>query len=66
MDGLQPYRPENLLRRHARPAGEPAGIQAHIGWHSNKESKQQITLDVYAQAQTPVQRPEASIARPGS
>jgi integrase len=34
MHGTQPYWPENLLRRHIRPAAERAGISKIIGWHT--------------------------------
>lgn len=32
--GKQPYWPENLLRRHIRPAAKLCGIQKTIGWHT--------------------------------
>lgn len=32
--GKQPYWPENLLRRHIRPAATRAGITKRIGWHT--------------------------------
>jgi integrase len=34
MRGRQPYWPENLLRRHIRPAARRAGITTVVGWHS--------------------------------
>lgn len=34
MHGKQPYWPENLLRRHLRPAARRAGITKVVGWHS--------------------------------
>jgi integrase len=34
MHGKQPYWPENLLRRHIRPAAKRAGITKVVGWHS--------------------------------
>jgi integrase len=34
MQGRQPYWPENLLRRHIRPAAQRAGITKVVGWHS--------------------------------
>jgi integrase len=34
MHGVQPYWPENLLRRHIRPAAKRAGITKVVGWHS--------------------------------
>jgi|ERR1700686_154201 len=34
MHGVQPYWPENLLRRHIRPAAKRAGITKIVGWHS--------------------------------
>ncbi len=33
MEGNQPYWPENLVRRHVRPAAVQAGIAKTIGWH---------------------------------
>ena len=38
MKGLQPYWPENLLRRYIRPAAERCGIQKTIGWHTFRHS----------------------------
>lgn len=32
--GRQPYWPENLLRRHIRPAAKRAGITKRVGWHT--------------------------------
>ena len=32
--GQQPYWPENLLRRHTRPAAKRCGITKTIGWHA--------------------------------
>src|SRR5216683_2324269 len=32
--GKQPYWPENLLRRHIRPAAKRCGINTPIGWHT--------------------------------
>jgi integrase len=76
--GQQPYWPENMLRRHIRPAAKRAGIKAHIGWHSFRRTlatllqsngeavkvtqellrhaSSKLTMDVYAQAQTPEKR----------
>src|SRR5207237_455225 len=34
MRGKQPYWPENLLRRHIRPAVKRSGIDKPIGWHT--------------------------------
>ena len=34
MRGRQPYWPDNLLRRHIRPAAKRAGITKVVGWHS--------------------------------
>ena len=34
MQGTQPYWPENLLRRHIRPAAKRCGINKPIGWHT--------------------------------
>jgi integrase len=34
MHGVQPYWPENLLRRHMRPAAKRAGTTKLVGWHS--------------------------------
>ena len=78
MHGKQPYWPENLLRRHIRPAAQRAGIAKTLGWHSfrrtlatllnrggedvkttqelMRHASSKITLDVYAQAVTPVKR----------
>jgi integrase len=36
--GKQPYWPENLLRRHIRPAAKRAGINKRIGWHTFRHS----------------------------
>ena len=74
----QPYWPENLLRRHIRPAALRVGITKVVGWHSfrrtfatllqgsgedvkttqelMRHASSKITLDVYAQALTPVKR----------
>jgi integrase len=38
MKGLQPYWPENLLRRHIRPAAVRCGIKKTIGWHTFRHS----------------------------
>jgi integrase len=38
MKGTQPYWPENLLRRHIRPAAIKAGITKTIGWHTFRHS----------------------------
>jgi len=38
MHGVQPYWPENLLRRHIRPAAKRAGITKVVGWHSFRRS----------------------------
>jgi len=38
MKGQQPYWPENLLRRHIRPAAERYGINKTIGWHTFRHS----------------------------
>jgi integrase len=81
--GTQPLWPENLLRRHVRPAAERAGIKANIGWHSfrrtlatllqangatvkvtqelMRQASSKITMDVYAQAQTPDKRAAQSL-----
>lgn len=78
MCGRQPYWPENLLRRHIRPAALRVGITKVVGWHSfrrtfatllkasgedvktmqelMRHASSKITLDVYAQALTPVKR----------
>ncbi len=36
--GKQPYWPENLLRRHIRPAAKRCGINTPIGWHTFRHS----------------------------
>jgi integrase len=36
--GTQPYWPENLLRRHIRPAAKRCGIHKAIGWHTFRRS----------------------------
>jgi integrase len=38
MKGQQPYWPENLLRRHIRPAAEKCGIRKTIGWRTFRHS----------------------------
>ena len=38
MHGKQPYWPENLLRRHIRPAAQSCGITKQIGWHTFRHS----------------------------
>ncbi len=38
MEGQQPYWPENLLRRHIRPAAARCGIRKTIGWHTFRHS----------------------------
>ncbi len=38
MEGKQPYWPENLLRRHIRPAAKRCGIDKRIGWHTFRHS----------------------------
>jgi len=38
MKGQQPYWPENLLRRHIRPAAKRCGITNPIGWHTFRHS----------------------------
>jgi len=38
MKGQQPYWPENLLRRHVRPAALRCGIHKTIGWHTFRHS----------------------------
>jgi integrase len=38
MEGKQPYWPENLLRRHIRPAAKSCGINKLIGWHTFRHS----------------------------
>lgn len=38
MEGKQPYWPENLLRRHIRPAARRCGISKRIGWHTFRHS----------------------------
>jgi integrase len=38
MKGEQPYWPENLLRRHIRPAAKRCGIHKTIGWHTFRHS----------------------------
>jgi integrase len=38
MRGKQPYWPENLLRRHIRPAAKRCGIDKQIGWHTFRHS----------------------------
>ncbi len=37
MKGQQPYWPENLLRRHIRPAAARCGITKTIGWHTFRQ-----------------------------
>ena len=36
--GKQPFWPENLLRRHIRPAAKRVGIGKRIGWHTFRHS----------------------------
>ena len=38
MQGKQPYWPENLLRRHIRPAAKRCAIKKPIGWHTFRHS----------------------------
>jgi integrase len=38
MQGKQPYWPENLMRRHIRPAAKRCGIDKPIGWHTFRHS----------------------------
>jgi integrase len=38
MKGEQPYWPENLVRRHIRPAAKRRGIKKTIGWHKFRHS----------------------------
>lgn len=38
MQDTQPYWPENLLRRHIRPAAKRCGINKPIGWHTFRHS----------------------------
>jgi|SRR5579859_20586 len=38
MKGQQPYWPENLLRRHIRPAAERCNIRKTISWHTFRHS----------------------------
>jgi len=38
MKGKQPYWPENLMRRHIRPAARRCGINKPIGWHTFRHS----------------------------
>jgi len=38
MRGKQPYWPENILRRHIRPAADRCGIRKPIGWHTFRQS----------------------------
>ena len=38
MQGKQPYWPENLLRRHIRPAAKRCGTKKPIGWHTFRHS----------------------------
>jgi integrase len=38
MRGKQPYWPENILRRHIRPAADRCGIKKPIGWHTFRHS----------------------------
>ena len=38
MRGKQPYWPENLMRRHIRPAAKRCGINKQIGWHTFRHS----------------------------
>lgn len=38
MEGQQPYWPENLLRRHIRPAAARCGIRKTIGWRTFRHS----------------------------
>jgi len=38
MQGEQPYWPENLLRRHIRPAALRCGVSKPIGWHTFRHS----------------------------
>jgi site-specific recombinase XerD len=38
MQGKQPHWPENLIRRHIRPAAKRCGIDKRIGWHTFRHS----------------------------
>jgi integrase len=38
MDGKQPLWPENLLKRHIRPAAERVKIHKHVGFHTFRHS----------------------------
>jgi integrase len=38
MHGTQPYWPENILRRHIRPAADRAEVKKHIGFHTLRHS----------------------------
>ena len=38
MKGEQPYWPDNLMKRHIKPAAKAAGIHKNIGWHTFRHS----------------------------
>ena len=38
MKGKQPYWPDNLMKRHIRPAARANGINKNIGWHTFRHS----------------------------
>ena len=38
MKGKQPYWPDNLMKRHIKPAAQAAGIHKNIGWHTFRHS----------------------------
>jgi len=38
MKGTQPYWPDNLMKRHIKPAAKAAGIQKNIGWRTFRHS----------------------------
>ena len=38
MKGKQPYWPDNLMKRHIKPAAKAAGIDKNIGWHTFRHS----------------------------
>jgi integrase len=38
MKGMQPYWPDNLMKRHIRPVAKANGINKNIGWHTFRHS----------------------------
>lgn len=38
MKGMQPYWPDNLMKRYIRPVARKAGIRKQVGWHTFRHS----------------------------